>query len=196
MQLTGTLLRRVAVPVRAGLSASELALTAALGVVRATRHLLGRDGFAAGSGERWVPGRRQRSGRSSVTDSAPSPQADVEVPPPAPRTVSPPPPVTPALVAGPAVPASPSPRGAKRVDDEPVPVAEFGEEGTDGAAGAEVRVQPPWEGYDGMTAAEIQRTLGDAERETVAAVALYEQRRRARKSVVGAADRRLRALDV
>lgn len=59
--------------------------------------------------------------------------------------------------------------------------------------GAEVHVDPPWEGYDKMTAAEIRRRLSGADGEVAAAVSLYEGAGRGRRSVVEAADRRLRA---
>jgi hypothetical protein len=163
MQLTGTLLRGLAGPARVGLSASELTLEVALGVVRAARDLLRRDRPRAGTAVRWAPPTAER-------------------------------PAPPASVVGPAVSIVPPSAGLKQVDDDPVPVAEFGGEGAAESAGAEVRVAAPLDGYDGMTAAQIQAALADADRATVAAVALYEQSRRARRSVMRATDRRLRAL--
>lgn len=181
-------------PVRIGLSASELALTAALGVVHATRELLRRDGFAGSAEDRWGPRWHQRFASPSVEYPPAPPRPPAKAPPPAPEAVSPPPPVAPARAAGPAVPVVPPSPGAKQVDDEPIPVAEFGEEEADSPVGAEVQVEAPWDGYDGMTAVEVQGAIAAAERETVAAVALYEQSRRARRSVIRAADKRLRAL--
>ncbi|HYI80853.1 MAG TPA: hypothetical protein VEW67_08340 [Thermoleophilaceae bacterium] len=85
---------------------------------------------------------------------------------------------------------SPAPeiRERARVDDEPEPVAEF--------AGAEVHVDPPWDGYDKQTAAQIRDRLAGADREVAAAVSLYEGLGRKRVSVVRASDRRLRGLDL
>jgi hypothetical protein len=85
--------------------------------------------------------------------------------------------------------------GAKQVDDEPVPVAEFAEAGAEDGAGAEVHVDPPWDGYDAMSAAQIKRRLSTADSGAAAAVSLYEGAGRGRVSVVAAAGRRLRALD-
>jgi hypothetical protein len=76
----------------------------------------------------------------------------------------------------------------------PVPVAEFGEEGAEEKAGAQVHVDPPWGGYDDMTAARIQQRLRTAKREVVAAVSLYESTHRKRRTVIDAAGRRLRSL--
>ena len=86
------------------------------------------------------------------------------------------------------------PPGAKDVDDSPVTVAEFGGDGAGEGAGAQVRVDPPWEGYDDLKAGDIGKRLGDADREVAAAVALYESMGRGRRSVIEAADRRLRKL--
>lgn len=97
-------------------------------------------------------------------------------------------------VDGPAVAVVPPPPGAKQVDDDPVPVAEFGGKGAETAAGAQIHIDEPWDGYDGMTAAQIQKRLAKANRAVVAAVSLYEGSGRGRRSVIGAADRRLRQL--
>jgi hypothetical protein len=170
-------------PVRLSLSAGELALEVALGLVRGTRRALESEHEfdAVPTHPRWPP--------------APVPRERREPPPPAPQErPEPPPPVPPAAAAGDAVPVVPPPAGAKEVDDDPVPVAEFAEEGAEDGAGAEVHIDPPWDGYDDMTAAQIAERLSDADRAAVAAVSLYEGMRRGRRSVVGAADRRLRLL--
>jgi len=62
-------------------------------------------------------------------------------------------------------------------------------------AGAEVHIDTPWDGYDAMTAIQVQERLANADSAVAAAVALYEGAGRRRVSVVGAADRRLRRLD-
>ncbi|HEX2097147.1 MAG TPA: hypothetical protein VHF50_07255 [Solirubrobacterales bacterium] len=194
-QITST----VTAPVRIGLSAGELALEVALGVVRGTRRALERDGDGAARQPSWpppppapsrepahVPRPRSTNGSSASTTAAPPKRR--------PEAVEPPPPVPPAQALGDAVPVIPPPPGAKEVDDAPEPVAEFSESGAEDGAGAEVRVDPPWDGYDKMTAAQIQQRLAKADREVVAAVSLYEGMQRGRRSVVGAAERRLRAL--
>jgi hypothetical protein len=102
--------------------------------------------------------------------------------------------VPPAAAQGDAVPVVPPPPGAKSVDDDPVPVAEFAEEGAEQGAGAQIDIEAPWEGYDGMTAAQIQKRISGADSAMVAAVSLYEGSRRGRRSVIDAADRRLKLL--
>src|SRR5215218_2165485 len=177
MRLAGTLARTAIAPFRLGLSAGELGLEVALGLTRGTRRALEGDHEldVRPTHPSWPPARMPRR--------HPEP---VEPPPP----VQPPPPVPPAAADGDAVPVIPLPPGAKQVEDSPEPVAEFAEEGAE----AEVHVDPPWDGYDDMTAAQIAERLADADQAAVAAVSLYEGMRRARRSVVRAADRRLRLL--
>jgi hypothetical protein len=79
------------------------------------------------------------------------------------------------------------------VDEEPVLVAEAAEEGAEDGAGAELHVQPPWEGYDQMTAGDIRDRLAVATVTEAAAVELYESTRRSRRSVLDAAERAVRA---
>jgi hypothetical protein len=177
-----TLARTVTMPIRLGLAAGELGLEVALGIVRGTRRAL-------------EPDQRPRRGRP-VPSPLPTEHPPPRRPSPAARSTNgaATTPVPPPTATGDSIPVRPPPPGAKLVDDTPVPVGEFGGEGADEAAGAEVRVAPPWDGYDGLTAAQVQRRLADADREVVAAVLLYESTRRDRRSVVRAADRRLRAL--
>jgi hypothetical protein len=78
------------------------------------------------------------------------------------------------------------------VDEEPVLVAEVAEEGAQHGAGAELHVDAPWDGYDRMTAADIRDRLALATPAEAAAVELYESTRRARRSVLDAAERALR----
>ena len=194
MGLGATLAHTAAAPVRLSLSAGELALEVALGLVRGTRRALeGDDHLGAARVQpswpqpprRTVPSSNGGSERSS-TPASPALK-------PRPEAVEPPP-VAPADAQGDAVPVVPPPSGAKEVDDAPVPVAEFAEQGAEDGAGADVHVDPPWDGYDELTAAEIQKRLAKANRGLVAAVALYEGARRGRRSVIRAADRRLRLL--
>ena len=83
------------------------------------------------------------------------------------------------------------PERAKTVDEGAELVAEFAETGVEEGAGAEIQVDEPWEGYDRMTAAEVERSLADAGAEVLAAVQLYEAARKKRSSVLRAAERRL-----
>jgi hypothetical protein len=97
--------------------------------------------------------------------------------------------------AGPAdaPPAVPDELVPDHVDEEPVLVAEAAEEGAEEGAGPELHVDPPWEAYDDMTAADIRDRLAAASATEAAAVELYEATRKNRRSVVEAAERALRA---
>jgi hypothetical protein len=222
MHVTETVVRGAVAPVKLGLSAGELALEVTLGVVRGVRRVFGDDDGDRGlttplaprrpvsvdrrpaSGSVSTPERPRPASGSVSTPERPSPAAaprerrgpstpKTPASPPKPEVV-PPPPVPPAAADGPAIAVVPPPPGAKQVDDAPVPVAEFGGEGAETAAGAQIHIDEPWDGYDGMTAAQIQKRLTKADRAAVAAVSLYEGSKRGRRSVIGAADRRLRQL--
>jgi hypothetical protein len=78
------------------------------------------------------------------------------------------------------------------VDEEVVLVAEVAEEGAQDGAGPELHVDPPWDGYDRMTAADIRDRLAAATATEAAAVELYESTRKGRRSVLDAAERTLR----
>jgi hypothetical protein len=82
----------------------------------------------------------------------------------------------------------------EHVDEGAVVVAEVAEAGAEDGAGAELDVDEPWEGYESMTADQIIAELGQASRETVATVQLYETVGKGRESVLEAAERRLREL--
>lgn len=209
MHVTETVVRGAVAPVKLGLSAGELALEVTLGVVRGVRRVFGDDDGDRGLTTPLAPRRpvsvdRRPSSGSVSTPERPGPATDqrkrrgpstakTPTSPPKPEVV-PPPPVPPAAADGPAVAVVPPPPGAKQVDDDPVPVAEFGGEGAETAAGTQIHIDEPWDGYDGMTAAQIQKRLTKANRAAVAAVSLYEGSKRGRRSVIGAADRRLRQL--
>lgn len=180
MHVTETVVRTAVAPVKLGLSAGELALEVTLGVVRGVRRVFGDENGDRGLTTPLAPRRPLSVDRRSASPPTP--------------VVAPPPPVPPAAADGPAVAVVPPPPGAKQVDDDPVPVAEFGGEGAETAAGAQIHIDEPWDGYDGMTAAQIQKRLTKANRAAVAAVSLYEGSKRGRRSVIGAADRRLRQL--
>jgi hypothetical protein len=98
--------------------------------------------------------------------------------------------VAPDIDAPPAVPDEVIP---DHIDEEPVLVAEAAEEGAEDGAGAELHVDPPWDGYDQMTAGDIRDRLTVASATEAAAVELYESSSRKRRSVLDAAERVLRS---
>jgi hypothetical protein len=84
----------------------------------------------------------------------------------------------------PAPPAAPpSPR---HIDTEDTTVLSIAESGAEEGPGAELHVDPPWEGYDQMKAAEILQRLRTADPATKALVALYESSHRRRSTVMNA----------
>lgn len=107
-----------------------------------------------------------------------------------------PPDVAPADVAPPpaadAPPPVPDELVPDHVDEEVMLVAEVAEEGAQDGAGPELHVDPPWDGYDRMTAADVRDRLAAATATEAAAVELYESTRKGRRSVLDAAERALR----
>jgi hypothetical protein len=63
------------------------------------------------------------------------------------------------------------------------------EEGAEEGAGAELRVEPPWEGYDRMTASDVRDRLTAASPAEAGAVELYERTHKNRSSVIEASER-------
>ncbi len=96
-------------------------------------------------------------------------------------------------VAPDAPPAVPDELIPDHVDEELVLVAEVAEEGAEDGAGAEVHVDPPWDGYDRMTAADIRDRLAAGTPVEAAAVELYESTHKGRRTVLDAAERALRS---
>ena len=82
-----------------------------------------------------------------------------------------------------APPRSPTSLIPDHVDEEVVLVAEVAEEGAEDGAGAELHVEAPWDGYDGMTAADIRDRLAAASAVEAAAVELYESTGKNRRTV-------------
>lgn len=113
--------------------------------------------------------------------SAPAPPAEPEV-------------VVPesGYLAADAPPAVPDQLIPDHVDEEPVLVAEVAEAGAEDGAGPELTVDPPWDGYDQMTAADIRDRLTAATPAEAATVELYEANGKSRRSVLDAAGRALR----
>jgi hypothetical protein len=81
----------------------------------------------------------------------------------------------------------PEPPEPVHVSEEPVLVAEVADTGAEDGAGAELRIDEPWEGYRAMTASEIRRRLRQADAATAAAVRLYEAANKGRSTVLQAA---------
>ncbi|MGA9860184.1 MAG: hypothetical protein WBQ18_20120 [Solirubrobacteraceae bacterium] len=91
----------------------------------------------------------------------------------------------------PTSPATPVTEPA-HVSEEPELAESVAETGAEDGAGAEVRIAEPWDGYRLMNAAEIIDRLATASSAELAAVELYELSSRKRKSVLAAAQRRLK----
>jgi len=110
----------------------------------------------------------------------------------------PPPPSTPrrsAATAPTPVPPAPAPREPAHVDRGAEVVAEFADAGAADGAGAEVRVDEPWDGYSRLTARDVTAQLATANPATLAVVRLYESSHRNRRTVLAAVDRRLATRD-
>ena len=89
-------------------------------------------------------------------------------------------------------PAVPDELVPDHVDEEVVLVAEVAEEGAEDGAGPELHVDPPWAGYDEMTAPEIRDRLTAGDPVLAAAVDLYETTHKSRRTVIEAAERALK----
>jgi hypothetical protein len=118
--------------------------------------------------------------------------------PPQPRFFRDEPPPAPATAGNGGAPAAaptapPEPPEPAHVSEEPELVAEVAEQGAEDGAGAEVRIDEPWPGYDGMRATEIRARLEGEPAAVAAAVSLYETSRKGRSTVLDAASRRLSA---
>lgn len=92
------------------------------------------------------------------------------------------------------VPAVPREEEPEHVSEEPVLVEEFADAGAEDGAGPEITVAEPWPAYGSMKANEVIARLEEAAPAEVAVARLYEQANRGRKTVLAAADRRLKAL--
>jgi hypothetical protein len=122
-----------------------------------------------------------RSAYEAVAPTGDGPRRPIDVPPPAA------PPARPADTPPPATPPVPD-----HVSEEPELVVEAAERGAEEGAGAEVNVEEPWPGYDGMRAADIRDRLVSGGGEVAAAVSLYEAAHKGRSSVLEAATRATR----
>jgi hypothetical protein len=97
--------------------------------------------------------------------------------------------------AEPLTPLDPAQRLAKAVDDKPELVEEWAEPGAEEGAGATVAVDEPWPGYGDMNADAVIARLRGATAAELALVELYERAHKRRKTVLAAAEQRLRELN-
>ncbi len=174
----------VRTPLRLTLQIWEAGLSTAAEAARLGLELLGTDDRAADFARRRPPGAPGYAGHAQPPEAPDVADATVvDAPPP---VADPPPPVP---DAPPAVPDELIP---DHVDQEVVLVAESAEEGAEDGAGPELHVEPPWDGYDQMTAADIRDRLAAASPAEAAAVELYEATGKSRRTVLDAAERSLR----
>jgi hypothetical protein len=140
-----------------------------------------REPPAPGPKPKPAPKRKPAPERDPAAEREPT--AEREPPPPPPDT-------TPS--APPPAPAATTPPPPEHVSSEPTLVEEVADPGAQDGAGAEVRVEAPWEGYDRLAAKEVIDRLSGAGAAELAAVELYELSGRQRKSVLEAVQRELR----
>lgn len=87
------------------------------------------------------------------------------------------------------------PPEAKVLDDEPILVEEFAEQGAEEPAGPEIHVDEPFAGYSLLKAADVIERLRAASAEEAAAIELYEGTTKGRATVIRAAEMRLAELE-
>jgi hypothetical protein len=167
------------VPLHLTLRVWEVGLSTAAEAARIGMELLGPDRSVSDFADYRAPSHPGYGGNGQPT--APPVVAD------APPVVADAPPVV--ADAPPAVPDELIP---DHVDEEVVLVAEVAEEGAEDGAGPELHVNPPWDGYDQMTAADIRDRLSAATAVEAAAVELYEATGKSRRTVLDAAERALK----
>ena len=172
-------------PVRLTLRAWELGLSTAAEAARIGVELLDPDRDGSPDFARRSPAPEPEPAVPDPDDTVPEAEHAV----PEPEYAEAPPPSAPD--APPSVPDELIP---DHVDEDPVLVAEAAEEGAEDGAGAELHVEPPWEGYDQMTAGDIRDRMAVAGATEAAAVELYETTHRSRRSVLDAAERAQRGL--
>lgn len=92
----------------------------------------------------------------------------------------------------PAAPPEPLEGAPAHITTETALVESSAEPGAQDGAGAQIRIDPPWPGYEKQSAAEIVEHVRNAEAGELSLVALYESAHRNRRSVRAAAERELR----
>jgi hypothetical protein len=129
-----------------------------------------------------------RRGATPARPRPPRPRRAAPSPPQAaPPEAAPPEAAPPEVVSGEVVPEP-----VHTPEPEPELVLESSEPGAQDGAGAQITVAEPWEGYDRLKARAVVERLSNATPEEIATVELYETTKRARKSILEAAERRLR----
>jgi hypothetical protein len=81
---------------------------------------------------------------------------------------------------------------APHVDAEAEVVEEVADPGAQDGAGAQIRVDPPFDGYDKLRAADVVARLRGADVATLGAIELYERSHRRRRTVLDAVTRELK----
>lgn len=81
------------------------------------------------------------------------------------------------------------------VSEEPTLVEALAEPGAEDGAGAEVHVDPPWDGYDQLSAKQVIARLADADPAVLATVELYEASSRRRQTILNTVKRELRRVN-
>jgi hypothetical protein len=167
--------------------------------LRATEEVLNRTLAVA---DRLTPSDGSAASETPMAQQAPPPPR-AEPPPPRAEPASPappepePPPAEPEPAPSVPEPApaaddrGPFPEAPTHVSEEPVIVEELADRGAEEGAGAQVRVDEPWDGYAQMSAQEVVARLDDATAEQLAAINLYESANRARATVLSAVERQL-----
>jgi hypothetical protein len=161
--------RLALLPLRISFGAARLVLGPAAGLAR---RALGLDGDEPAAEERSEPERPPSTWRPT----APPPSARRE----------------------PAPVAEPEPEAELEepvhVESEAELVAESADAGAEDAPGAQISVAEPWEGYRRMKAGEVIARIEQAPREELAVIQLYEGMNRRRRTVLDAAERRLKSV--
>ena len=139
------------------------------------------------------PARTRPTRREPSAPPEPAPSAPPEPAPPLspPASSGEPAPIFSAPPAAEDAPPPVAPEPA-HVSEEPELVREEAEPGAEEGAGASVRIDPPWEGYDGMAAHQVIARLSEADRAELAAIQLYESSTRRRQTVLEAVERQLK----
>lgn len=153
----------ITLPIRLPLEITLRAAKLGVGVLRTVTGLLEHD-----RADEWAPAPAAEQAQAVAVEEVVVPE------PPAPEDL----PEPEVIEAAPAPPPAPA-----HVDRDEVLAYEAGPAGD---VGAHVHVDPPWDGYDQMRAADIVARLRGADEATRAVVRLYEQQGKARTSVLAA----------
>lgn len=172
----------IAFPIRLGLRAASIGVDTTMAVAGHAMGLAGRLAeVLTGDG----------SPDLDIDGTAPEPRGRARPAPAEPRAPRPAAP-RPAVTSDAETPPAVLDETPAHVSEEPVLVDEVAEAGAEDGAGAEVHVDEPWENYDQLGAADVIDQITGAPTAVLAAVGLYEQSHRRRKTVLEAVERQLR----